>query len=101
MAAGMGGHHAKPLLFSELLTGNAENVHLDASGDELHHRFLVLGNARRGMESDRIPTPFRRMTPGPILPQGVARRVGTVYFKRNIECRNCSVSPISRNMAPT
>ena len=51
IAAGMGGHHAKPLLFAEILIGNAENIHLDASGDECHHRFLALGDARCGVHA--------------------------------------------------
>ena len=45
IAAGMGGHHAKPQLFVKV--GEPENVHLDAGGDECHHRLLMLGDARR------------------------------------------------------
>ena len=58
MAAGMGGYHAKPLLFVKLIVGEPEDVHLDAGGDERHHRFLMLGDARRGVERDRIPYHF-------------------------------------------
>ena len=48
IAARMGSHHGKPLLFVKFLVGEPENIHLDASGHERHHRFLVLGNSRRG-----------------------------------------------------
>ena len=41
IAAGMGGHHAKPLLFVKVIIGEPENVHLDAGGDECHHRLLI------------------------------------------------------------
>src|ERR1700730_7465276 len=59
----------------------SEDVHVDAGCDEGHFRLLVLGDARRGVQRDGVPHHVDASLVDAMLPQEVARGIGTVNFE--------------------
>src|SRR5271165_2259116 len=70
-----------PVNVRYLKVAKSEDVHLYACCHEGHFRLLVLGDARRGVQRDGVPDHVNGCLVDAMLPQEVARRVGTVNFE--------------------